>query len=223
MLGIALMLFANLIGCAHPSDLHPFRSQKGLLVPIRDPDGLVKNDSALSLYIGDLFNSRMNGGKVLYGHRLEERLRKLEGRQVFEICQDLPCYARAAQQWNMQFILSATVRLSENANRPSGTLTLTRWSVTPLFPDLTVPVSFSLDKGPPSYEKLIQKAIGEIMDQMEARSQQQGVHSQSGEGDDLTKLSPRVGLIKRSGSEKRILTKNPKGLSPKISIQHCTV
>ncbi len=171
---IGLVSFFILGGCAHSGGLHPFRSQKGLLAPISNPDSLVSDPVSLSLYLGDAFNSRREGGTVLYGRRLEEKLQKLMGGQVSEVCQTLPCYADAARKLHLSFILSATLRKDETQARPEGILALTRWSVDPLFPQTTVPLEFPLDRGRPSYERLIDNAVSKLMDRIEVRSDAKG-------------------------------------------------
>ncbi len=177
-----------LAGCAHSGSIHPFRSQKGLLAPVGNPDFLVPDPVSLSLYLGDVFNSRREGGTVLYGHRLEEKLHKLMGRQVLEVCQTLPCYADAARKLHLSFILSATIRKDDEPSKSRGILTLTRWSVDPLFPEMTVPLVFSLANGRPSYERLVDRAVSSMMIRVEARSGSKRKRSSSGKAANLRRL-----------------------------------
>ena len=135
-----------LSGCAGGGALHPHRGEKGVLVPVEDPQGLLSDRHALTLYLADAYNARKNGGQVLFGKALEKRLLKFQGAQVSEVCRSLSCYARAAQSWNKQFLLEARIKRDEDMSHPGGILVLSRWSVSPLFPETTVPVSFSLDR-----------------------------------------------------------------------------
>ena len=185
---VGIFSFFILAGCAHSGNLHPFRSQKGLLGPVANPDFLVPDPVSLSLYLGDVFNSRRDGGTVLYGHRLEEKLRKLMGGQVLEVCQTLPCYADAARKLHLSFILTATIRKDDEPSQSRGILTLTRWSVDPLFPEMTVPLVFPLANGRPSYERIVDRAVSSMMIRVEARSESKGKRSSSGMAADLRRL-----------------------------------
>lgn len=164
---LALMFFS---GCAGSGALHPHRGEKGVLVPVEDPDGLIPDRDALTLYLGDLFNARRDGGRVLFGEKLEKRLRQYQGIQVTEICRSFPCYARAAAAWKRGFILEARVRKDDDRAHPGGLLVLTRWSVSPLFPKTTVPVRFPIDRGAPlALEPQIDRAISLMMVRMAPR------------------------------------------------------
>jgi len=166
--GALTLIFLS--GCAGSGALHPHRAERGLLVPVADPDGLIPDRDALTLYLGDLFNARRDGGRVLFGEALEKRLRKYQGNQVTEICQSFPCYARAASAWKSGFILEARVRKDDDRDHPGGLLVLTRWSVSPLFPKTTVSVRFPLDRGVPlALEPQIDRAISLMMVRMAPR------------------------------------------------------
>ncbi len=182
------MILPFFFGCAHSGDLHPYLTKKGLLVPISDPDGLIDNPTALSLYLGDVFNARAEGGTVLSGQKLTGKLRQLLGGQVSETCRSLQCYANAAKTWNMNFLLSASIRREERDSRSEGVLTLTRWSVEPLIPDLTVPVVFPLGTSHPSFETLIDRAVKEFMKQAAERRSRTRAGSGSDETADFRKL-----------------------------------
>jgi len=161
--GTLLTFALALSGCAHSGNLHPFLSQRGLLMPLQNPDGLVRNADSLTLFLGDSFNQRKEGGQVLFGHRLTDKLRKQMGGQVAEACRTLPCYAHAAKAWKRPFILSASIQKNDDASKPEGVLTITRWSTEPLFPKVTVTVPFLLDSSRSSYEKIIEKGIDRLI------------------------------------------------------------
>lgn len=164
ILGLGLVL-SGFSGCADSGQLHPFVGQEGLLAPMKNPDGLVENPEALTMYLGDTYNDRKEGGQVLFGHSLARKLRGLLGGQVSELCRSLPCYVDAAKAWHKTFILQATVRKNDDAEKPDGLLTVTWWSVQPLFPGTTISLSFPLGKKPTDYEKLLARAVDRIIRQ----------------------------------------------------------
>jgi tetratricopeptide (TPR) repeat protein len=160
--GLALILG----GCSHSGHLHPFVGQRGLLMPIQNPDGLVSNTSSLTLYLGDSYNERQEGGQVLYGHLLSRKLKEFMGGQVASVCRTLPCYVEAAKAWNNAFVLAAIFQKNDDSPRPEGVLRITRWSVDPLFPEATVTVPFPLDAVQPSFEKILQQGIDRMIAQI---------------------------------------------------------
>jgi tetratricopeptide (TPR) repeat protein len=162
MLAVISMVLS---GCADSGQLHPYVGQQGLLMPIQNPDKLVLSANALTLYLGDTYNDRNEGGQVIFGHRLTRKLRDFMGGQVASVCRTFPCYADAARAWNRSFILIAKVRRDEDAARPEGILTITRWSIDPLIPQTTATVSFPLDSGTPPYEKILRRGIDTLIAQ----------------------------------------------------------
>jgi len=198
---IVLVFLSIFSGCAHSGGPQNFRSQKGLLAPLENPDSLVSDPSSLMLYLGDVFNSRGEGGTVLYGQRLEARLRKLEGEQVSAVCRSLPCYADAARKLHYEFILSATIRMENSKDHSKGILTITRWSVNPFFPEMAVPITFSMEGKGSSYEKLVDRDISRMMDRIKARSSRAGISGPEGAQQELKKLvaEGKIDLALRRG------------------------
>ncbi|MGC8528653.1 MAG: tetratricopeptide repeat protein [Leptospirillia bacterium] len=160
--GVIVSFFLS--GCAGGGHLHPYRREKGVLVPVEDPQGLVSDRHALTLYLADVYNAQLNGGQVLFGKALQKKLLKFQGAQVSEVCRSLSCYARAAQSWNKKFLLEARIKRDEDVSNPRGFLVLSRWSVSPLFPEMTVQVSFSLDRvGSEGLEPVFDQAVKLMM------------------------------------------------------------
>ncbi len=213
---IVLASLSILSGCAHSGGPHPFRSQQGLLAPLEDPDSLVSDPSSLSLYLGDLFNARGEGGTVLFGHRLASKLRAVEGEQVASVCRSIPCYADAARKLHYKFILAATIQKDVTKGGSEEILTLTRWSVDPLFPEVTVPVTFSMKGQAPSYEKLVERGVSRMMRRVEALSSRKNVAGPEGAAKKIRKLvaEGKVDLALRQGEA---IFKN--GSSPPHSIE----
>lgn len=168
---MGLLLSVVLSGCAGTGGLHPHRGEKGLLVPLEDPEGLLSDSHSLTLYLADDYNSRHDGGQVLFGASLEKRLRKLQGAQVTTVCRSFSCFAHAAKIWNEKFLLEARVRKDDDRTHPGGLLVLTRWSVSPLFPEVTVPVTFPLDmSASQGLEPVIDRAVNQMMSRLGPRS-----------------------------------------------------
>lgn len=159
--GFILLLCLTLAGCAGTDALHPFVGQTGVLVPLENPDGLVNNVHSLTLYLGDAYNDRKDGGQVIFGRRLDTKLRKFLGDQVSSVCRTLPCYLDSARSWHRSFILSARIQRDDDAQHPGGVLTLTRWSVTPFLPQVTVSVPFPL--ADPPYELILDRGVDRMV------------------------------------------------------------
>lgn len=173
-------------------------------MPIQNPDGLVSNTSSLTLYLGDSYNERQEGGQVIYGHLLSRKLEEFMGGQVASVCRTLPCYVEAAKAWKNSFVLTAIFQKNDDSPRPEGVLRITRWSVDPLFPQATVTVSFPLDAVQPSFEKILQQGtdrmIAQILSSRRRESSSQGNEPEShlrgmiaaGEIDQALQLGERV-------------------------------
>lgn len=164
LIGMGVLFVLLLSGCAGTGSLHPHRGEKGVLVPLEDPEGLFPDSGSLTLYLADAYNSRHDGGQVVFGASLEKKLRKLQGNQVTEVCRSFTCYSHAAGIWNKKFLLEARVRGDNDKNHPGGVLVLTRWSVSPLFPKTTVSVAFSIDRSASQgLEPVIDRAVSQMM------------------------------------------------------------
>ena len=218
---IVLVSLSILSGCAHSGGPHQFRSQQGLLAPLEDPDALVSDPASLSLYLGDLFNSKGEAGTVLFGHRLAAKLRGVEGEQVAAVCRSIPCYADAARKLHYKFILATTIRKDVTKGRSEGVLTLTRWSVNPLFPEMTVPVSFSMEGPGPSMEKLVERGVSRMMRRVEAFSSRKSLVGPEGAAKEIRTLvdEGKIDLALRRGET---IFKNGSG-SPRSSAFYSTL
>jgi hypothetical protein len=140
----------------------------------------------------------------------------VEGEQVASVCRSIPCYADAARKLHYKFILAATIQKDVTKGGSEEILTLTRWSVDPLFPEVTVPVTFSMKGQAPSYEKLVKRGVSRMMRRVEALSSRKNVAGPEGAAKKIRKLvaEGKVDLALRQGEA---IFKN--GSSPPHSIE----